>query len=138
RVLVRQTSRQGMSAGYDARRGERLFRLLRWVGNLYRVLLPAVFLIALVCYGRSLRRWGLLPALSTALLIALLTRLLLFSFIDAASWPAVNLLYLAPCYPLLILFCGTALLSSGTQYLTPEISIVSPNSDQGDEGSTTA
>lgn len=111
KVLVKKASKQEMSAGYDARQAERLFSLLRWVGNLYRILIPAAFLLALVCYARSLRDWGLLPALSTALLIAVLTRLLLFSFIDATSWPAVNLLYFGPCYPLLILFCGTAVCS---------------------------
>jgi len=108
KVMVNQARKQDMAAGDDARRVERLFGLLRWLGNLYRVLIPAAFLLALVCYGRSLRDWGLLPAISTALLIAVLTRLLLFSFIDATSWPAVNLLYFGPCYPLLILFCGTA------------------------------
>ena len=52
-----------------------------------------------------------LAAASTALLAAFFMRLLLFSFIDATSWPAISLLYFGPCYPLLILFCGTAILS---------------------------
>jgi hypothetical protein len=113
KVMVKQTRKQDMAAGYDARQVERLFGLLRRAGNLYRVLIPAAFLLALACYARSLRdafggALGLLPAVSTALLIAVLTRLLLFSFIDATSWPALNLLYFGPCYPLLILFCGTA------------------------------
>jgi hypothetical protein len=117
RVLVKEASKQDMAAaaGYDVRRTERLFIRLRWLGNLYRILTPPVFLLALVFYARSLRvsfRTGdgsLLTALSTVLLAAVLSRLLLFSFIDAVSWPALNLLYFGPCYPLLILFCGTAL-----------------------------
>jgi hypothetical protein len=113
KVLVRQMSRQDMTAGFEAQQDERLFNLLRRIGNLYRLLIPAAFLLALVCYARSCRGasregWGLLPTLSTSLLIAVFSRLLLFSFIDAVSWPAVNLLYFGPCYPLLLLFCGTA------------------------------
>jgi hypothetical protein len=114
KVLVKELSRQEMAAGYDARQKARLFRWLRWLGNLYRVLIPAGFLVALFFYIRSVREasrrriLGLLPAVSTALLAAVFSRLLLFSFIDAVSWPAVNLLYFGPCYPLVILFCGTA------------------------------
>jgi hypothetical protein len=114
KVLVKELSRQEMAAGYDARQTARLFRWLRWLGNLYRVLIPAGFLVALFFYIRSVREasrrriLGLLPAVSTALLAAVFSRLLLFSFIDAVSWPAVNLLYFGPCYPLVILFCGTA------------------------------
>jgi hypothetical protein len=114
KVLIKETRKQDMAADYDARQAGRLFGLLRRVGNLYRILIPPAFLLGLVCYARSARDafrrgdWDLLPVVSTALLVAVFTRLLLFSFIDATSWPAVSLMYLGPCYPILLLFCGTA------------------------------
>ena len=46
-----------------------------------------------------------------AILIAIFIRLALISFIDATSFNAINMLYLSPVYPLVLIFISLTLIS---------------------------
>ena len=57
--------------------------------------------------GGALRSAGLRPlgVVALAALIAVIARIVLIALVDATSFGAINYVYLAPVYPLLILFC---------------------------------
>ena len=85
------------------------------IGKAYQITVP--FLIVLALIGYMISTVKILTSkivknlwlINTALLIALVIRLLIVSIIDVTSFPGVNVVYLSPAYPLLLLFVTLAL-----------------------------
>ena len=84
---------------------------LNAIAGVYRMLLPALCIVAVLCYAvvlavaaitKSLQSTTLLATLA---LVTLLTRVLFLAFLDAvAGMPSVNTLYLSPVFPFLLMF----------------------------------
>jgi hypothetical protein len=114
KLVVKTAEKEPAVIPYGARRAERLLRALGAVGRAYRVLFPLCVLLGSACYVLSLtkalrRRQGdFLLFVGTALLVAVVSRLLLLAYMDATVWPTIRPLYCSPVYPLLLLFCGVA------------------------------
>jgi hypothetical protein len=113
--LVVKTAREEPAVlPYGSVRAVRVFRVLAALGSVYQLLLPLCAALGLACYAWSWaqalrrKRVDFLLFVGAALLAAVLSRLLLLSYMDATVWPAINILYCSPIYPVLILFCGVA------------------------------
>ena len=91
------------------------------VQEYYRMATPFLSVLALVGYLLSAcllvvrRRGSALFVVNTALLGAVAARLLLLCWVDITSFSAINTLYLAPAYPLLMLSIGLALYDAVAQ-----------------------
>jgi hypothetical protein len=86
---------------------------LRWLGRVgaaYAWLVPALTLAAAAALAWRGRRFPVsLQVAFAALLALLLARLALVAVLDAASFPAVNPLHLAPAFPIWLAIVGTAI-----------------------------
>jgi hypothetical protein len=88
---------------------------LRRIGKAYQTIVP--FLIVLALMGYIISTVNILKTktvknlwlMNTALLIALIIRLLILSVIDVTSFPGLCPMYLSPAYPLLLIFVTQAL-----------------------------
>lgn len=93
--------------------------VLATLTRIYAAAVPALSVLAVVILAWRLvgaaraRAPSILPLLGLALLSAVAARLVLLALVDATSFPAVNVLYLSPAYPLLIAFTALVLLGSG-------------------------
>lgn len=83
---------------------------LNRIGKVYQILTPILVILALTAYAisvaRNLRRrtiTGLL-VINTALLIAIVIRLVMLSMIEVTSFRGINIVYLSPAYALLLMF----------------------------------
>ena len=89
--------------------------ILSQIGKIYQITVPILIVLALIGYIRStmnIFRTGVVKILwliNTALLIALVIRLLILAIIDVTSFPSFNTMYLAPAYPLLLILVTLAL-----------------------------
>jgi hypothetical protein len=86
-----------------------------YIAKIYQYSMPILFYFILLLYITSGIRsiWGrpvVLFVIQTSLLISIVSRLLLLSYIDATSFPAINLNYLSPAYPLMLLFVALAII----------------------------
>lgn len=90
-------------------------RILNWIGKAYR-LMPLWVLLALLGFARQIfgvLRRGENPGLALinlSLGTAVLLRLAILAQIHATSFPSIQPIYLAPAYPMVILFCFLAVL----------------------------
>lgn len=90
-------------------------RSLDWVQRIYQttgiwLVCAALLLLPWLCWRlRHKRDKQVLGALAVLCLVAILTRVSLLALIDATSFLAINLYYMAPAYPLVICFCGLTL-----------------------------
>ena len=89
--------------------------IVTFITKIYQHSIPVLSWLALLLYISSGIRiiWGkpaVLFVIQTSLLISIFSRLLLLSYIDATSFPAINLNYLSPAYPLLLLFVALAII----------------------------
>ncbi len=85
-------------------------KILNQIGNAYQTVMPILIVFGLIAYIFSTvhflrtrivtRLW----VINTSLLIAIVTRLFIFSMIDVTSFPGINTMYLSPVYPLLLMF----------------------------------
>ena len=97
-------------------------RSLDWLQRVYQTFFPglagaALVLLPWLCW--RVRRdpdKRAFAVLGLMCLLALLTRLSLLALIDATSFLAININYLAPVYPILIGFCGLTLGGLFEQY----------------------
>ncbi|HEX9758710.1 MAG TPA: hypothetical protein VGB26_13085 [Nitrospiria bacterium] len=93
---------------------------LTLIGLVYQWGTPILFILALVTFTTTtfhiLQGGGVLIPwiIKTAFLIAVATRLGILSVIEVTSFPALNTLYLAPAYPLVLIF--TALVLSNINF----------------------
>ncbi len=84
--------------------------LLTIIGNVYQLVAPLLFLAALAAYVGSTvsvlkkRIFTNLYIVNSILLLAIAVRLFILSLIEISSFPAINTLYLAPAYPLFLVF----------------------------------
>jgi hypothetical protein len=84
------------------------------IGWAYRVLTPPLGVVALLALGWSLvrdtrrRQISASTVVAATLLTALCARVGLLALVDVTSFPAVNRLYLAPAYPLLVAFVAVS------------------------------
>lgn len=89
--------------------------LLRATGAAYRLLTPWLAVVSLaagavaVGCGVAARRVTPPAWVVGALAAAIATRLALLAYIEVTSFPAMNILYLAPLFPLLLLACALGL-----------------------------
>ncbi|MHB1134682.1 MAG: hypothetical protein ACYC4L_20100 [Chloroflexota bacterium] len=89
-------------------------RILTLVLDFYRLVTPALSALALLAYllvaGLSVAKRTVTPlfVVNTALLGALMVRILLLSLVAVTSFPGISSLYLSPAYPMLLLFIGLA------------------------------
>ncbi len=90
-------------------------KVLKRVAAAYRAALPvmvgAASLAWLVLAGVAIVRRRVAPlfVVATVAAIAVKSRIALLAYLDATSVPSINPLYLSPAYPLLLLFCVTAI-----------------------------
>jgi hypothetical protein len=85
---------------------------LRAIGNAYKTLMPWFALLALA--GAVAASWGArrtcrAPALAGVALVlasAVAVRLVMLAYIEVTSFPAMNVLYLAPVFPLGLMLCA--------------------------------
>jgi hypothetical protein len=100
--------------GVPSPRGIRL-TLLRGVGKLYVALMPWFALVGLAGAGwaavRAIAARSLPPLalVGSALAGSIAVRLLLLAYIEVTSFPAMNILYLAPLFPMFLLLCALGL-----------------------------
>lgn len=84
-------------------------RILTEIAGVYRRAVPILSILALAAYlaGTALcirnRELTAFYVLSTALVMAVVIRLLILAMIDISSFPAMNTAYLSPAYPLLLM-----------------------------------
>jgi hypothetical protein len=94
---------------------ERRYRILDLVLEGYRLVLPALAAIGLLCwltggfYCCLRRRVSTFWLASSAALTGCITRLVLLGIVSANAFPAMNALYLSPIPPLLLLFCALSI-----------------------------
>jgi hypothetical protein len=85
-------------------------KILQGIAKIYYASIPGLFYLALGLYFLSvvrlvlIRQVTFLWVLNTAILGAILFRLLILSYIDITSFPGLHYIYLAPLYPLLLIF----------------------------------
>ena len=85
--------------------------LLRGIGGAYRFFMPwlaaAALLAALWALVQAARHRRLPPAAVVALALvgSLVARMLLLAYIEVTSFPAMNVLYLGPLFPIALLLC---------------------------------
>jgi hypothetical protein len=100
---------------YQSRIDNFKISILRRIGKAYQTIVP--FLIVLALMGYIISTVNILKTktvknlwlMNTALLIALIIRLLILSVIDVTSFPGLCPMYLSPAYPLLLIFVTQAL-----------------------------
>ncbi len=84
--------------------------ILNAIGRIYQLLIPILVILAIVAYILTtiyvFRKHTLtdLYMINSAIVMAIAARLFILSLIDISSFPAVNILYLSPAYPLLLIF----------------------------------
>jgi hypothetical protein len=90
--------------------------ILGKIGKVYQLIFPIALTLAGLAYGLLVVRlfakrevWTQIIILS-ALLAAVITRILLLAWIETTSFPAINSLYLSPVYALLLSFAVLATL----------------------------
>jgi hypothetical protein len=89
---------------------------LGWIGRIYQYMIPVLALLTLIIYfvltvRILVRRRYITPwIIITSLLVAIISRLLILSVIHVTSFPAITLQYIAPAYPLLLMFVMLALI----------------------------
>lgn len=85
-------------------------KVLTYIGNWYQTVMLIATVLALILYiviTVYVFRKRIYPGpwiSNTALLIAVLARLLMLALIDITSFPGINTWYLSPAYPLLLIF----------------------------------
>lgn len=95
----------------------------RYILIIYRYLIPVVMIVSLLRYiyliYASIRRrsWSFWMTVSGGILASVTAMVGMLSLISVAAWgaEAINVSYLAPCYPLLLLFAFTVWLPAGGQ-----------------------
>jgi len=96
-------------------RGKGKLAVLRATLVAYRALAPVavgaalVALLAAAAAALSQRRIGATVLVPASILVAVTARLAILAAVDITAFPAVNTLYFAPAYPLLIAFVVVAL-----------------------------
>ena len=104
----------GDPSGLARKPRELKLKVLGLIHRAYQVTMPVLFIISLVCFGYTVARgirvgYSVFTALNSVLLIAIFSRLLLVSYVDATSFSAINTQYLMPAFPLLLSFVGLSL-----------------------------
>ena len=98
--------------------------VLAYIGKIYQIAGPFAVSLALIIYligtVRSIRKRAVteLWMISTALLVAIFVRTFILSMIQVTSFPAINPVYAAPAYPLLLLFVSLSF-AGCRMYLKP-------------------
>lgn len=107
--LFRIMTRESLSPLQTGRNRLKL-DLLGWLGIVYKVAVPFLSVVAAIGYFISAiliykkHVIAISWIISTSLFIAVAVRLVMLSFIHVTSFPAIIPQYLAPCYPLLLMF----------------------------------
>ena len=84
--------------------------ILQNIAKVYQLIIPWFSLLAVVAYMASFgvgilqRHFSFLFILNTAIIGAIVTRLLILALIEATSFPTMNLMYMSPLYPFLLIF----------------------------------
>lgn len=90
--------------------GMDIVKVLTYIGSGYKAVMLIVTVLALIVYILSTayifhkRLVQVLWISNTALLVAIIVRLLILAMIDITSFPGINIWYLSPTYPLLLIF----------------------------------
>lgn len=90
-------------------------KILTCIGKGYQAVMLMTTVLALIIYiiitAYIFNKRGItvLWISNAALLVALIVRVLILALIDITSFPGVNIWYLAPVYPLLLIFVTTAM-----------------------------
>lgn len=88
---------------------------LQSLSDLYKVIMTIFVVVLILSYFYCLfyrainKKISFFLVLNTALVIAVIFRLLILMLIDTTSFPAVNSQYLAPIYPLILILVATSL-----------------------------
>lgn len=99
--------------------------ILTRIGRVYQIVMPVLVVVALIAYmistlyiirKRTITRMWMINA---ALLVAIVIRLFILSMIEVTSFHGIDPLYLAPTYPLLIMFIVLTLVDLGIQVFIP-------------------
>jgi len=83
--------------------------LLNKIGSGYQLITPWLAVLSLIIFAVSTfhsfrnRLFSNCYLITTAILIAILTRLFIISLIEVSSCPSINMYYLSPVYPLLLI-----------------------------------
>jgi len=91
--------------------GNLRIRIMEMIGRMYQLIFPALTGIMLILYFftglRNLRNSRFCPywCITTSIGMSLLTLILGLSFIHTTSFPTIATRYLAPTYPLVVIFC---------------------------------
>jgi hypothetical protein len=102
-------------------RDQTKWTILAWVARVYEALTPWGFLLAwagflLVSVNAALQRKLSYPfVIITAVGLGVAVRVVLLAMIDISSFFALNPLYLAPAYPLFLLFVAMGIISLGKE-----------------------
>jgi len=89
--------------------------ILKKIAQLYQLVIPWLCGLAIMAYmvsfgiGILRRQFTFLFILNTAILGAMIARLLILALIDVTSFPAINFLYMSPLFPFLLTFLVLAI-----------------------------
>ncbi len=103
RIIFRQSSRL-------PEKDDLKIPLLNGIGSGYQLFIPILVLLALIAHiintAYVFRKHVLTDhyVINSTIIIAIAGRLFILSWIDISSFPAANILYLSPAYPLLLIF----------------------------------
>lgn len=89
--------------------------ILQKIAQWYQLVIPWFYGLAIMVYmvsfGISIlrRQFTFLFVLNTAIIGAILARLLILAIIDATSFPAIKFAYMSPLFPFLLIFSVLAI-----------------------------
>ncbi|MCK5718827.1 MAG: hypothetical protein KAH84_02625 [Thiomargarita sp.] len=89
--------------------------ILKKITQLYKFIIPWFCGLAIIAYifsfsiGILRRKFTFLLVFNTAIIGAIITRLLILAIIDASSFPAINFVYMSPLFPFLLIFIVLAI-----------------------------
>lgn len=90
--------------------------ILNAIGRIYQYIVPVLVILAFIAYIITtisvFRKHAItdLYIIDSAIISAIASRLFILSWIDVSSFPSVNILYLSPAYPLLLIFVVLSLI----------------------------
>lgn len=93
--------------------------ILAHIGRAYQAVMPILIGLAFTAYIINTlvifrnRNTTTLWIINTAVFVAVAARMVIVSMIHVTSFPGINTLYLAPAYPLVLIFTALALADSG-------------------------
>jgi hypothetical protein len=108
--LFRKLTRERLETNSLTKRDILKLEILKSIGYIYKIIIPILILLtSIACIIITIQMFNkrsifIYWVVIVSLVVAIVVRLFIFSMIHISSFPAILPYYLAPCYPLLLMF----------------------------------